>query len=101
MNVYGIFHPHRFFKRKTVQSLFQMFGLKILEHNEKGLFFTPFFSNVLVFFFDAIDVILFRKKGSLGPVGIAIRRIVEPIVKWEYSLPVDYGYTLFVIGKRS
>jgi hypothetical protein len=54
----------------------------------------------LVFFFDAVDFVLFRKKGSLGKLGLWARKIAEPIIAWEYRFQIDYGYCLIVAGEK-
>ncbi|PIY79905.1 MAG: hypothetical protein COY81_00235 [Candidatus Pacebacteria bacterium CG_4_10_14_0_8_um_filter_43_12] len=98
-NAYNLISPHQFISKSMVTRLFHTSGLEILEATEKGLLFTPIFSNILAVFFDSIDFLLCRKKGSLGLFGRLGRKLMEPVIRWEYHLPINFGYTLFIVGK--
>lgn len=100
VNIYRYFLPHFVVRRDQLIKEIESQGLKIDEQFERGIFFTPFFSNVLVFFFDVADKLLFRTKGELGPIGRWIRKACSPIIKKEFQLKLDYGYTLFIVASK-
>jgi hypothetical protein len=68
---------------------------------EKGLMLAPLTANVVALFFDGLDKVLFRTRGSLGPAGRFIRKLTNPMLHLEYHLPVDFGYTLFLRAKKT
>lgn len=96
LNIYRFFIPNSFINRNSFLKICRQNNLEIEEAYEKGLFLTPLFSNVLVFFFDALDKLLFKTQGKLGPIGRNIRSLCAPLIRMEYLLKIDYGYTLFV-----
>lgn len=100
VNVYRLFLPHREVNRTQLTHRITQHDLNVTASYERGLLLTPLFANVVVFFFDALDKIFFRTKGELGPVGRTVRRWWAPVIKWEFSWPIDYGYTLFLVAKK-
>lgn len=100
LNIYRFFIPHKFIDRMELKSQLKKNGLEIIFEKEKGLIIAPLFSNFIVFFFDALDKIIFRTKGELGLIGTKIRLLADYIIKLEYKLPIDYGYTLVVKAKN-
>lgn len=95
-NLYGIFLPNRFINRKNLLSLLRKNGLDIQYNIEKGLLFGPLFYHNFVLAFDFLDKVMFRTKGTLGPFGRNSRKLAYFIAEFEYSLPVDFGYTIYV-----
>lgn len=100
LNLYRFFFPNRYINRAKIVALAKKNKLKIKFIKEKGLVVGPLFSHGLVIFFDAMDKLIFRNQGKLGPIGIWAREAMLPIMKLEYKLPIDYGYTLFFILKK-
>lgn len=96
LNLYRLFLPNYFINKNNLSKLIRISGMKIRFQDEKGILLSPLFSNVFSLFFDIFDKILFRTKGSLGPLGKSSRLIINPILSIEYLFPVNYGYTLFV-----
>ncbi len=96
INVYALVLPHRDFSRSEVETTLINAGFKVKKIRARGLFFNPLFSYCLVFFFDAIDKIVFRTQGTLGPIGRWVRDKARPLLDWELELGSDRGYTLFV-----
>ncbi len=98
VNIYRLFLPHFSVNRKKL--LGQIKAAKLYVHSafERGVILAPFFSNIFVFFFDALDKIMFRTKGELGPAGRYMRRLWAPLIDREFALQVDYGYTLFIVA---
>lgn len=101
--LYKIFNIYRLFLTPNVVNIPKLHR-KIREHklsiyfqSEKGLVLTPLFSNVLVFFFDAFDKLLFKTKGTIGPAGTLSRTLFSPLTLLEFSLPINYGYTTFTL----
>lgn len=99
-NIYRLFLPHNVVNRgKLIQRLIES-GLTIDQQYERGLFLTPIFSNVLVFFFDAFDKVIYKTHGELGPAGRRVRSFWAPLTKIEFKLNFDFGYTLFVVASK-
>lgn len=99
-NLYRLFLPNFYLNRKKLLDTAKKHSFKILMSQERGLIIGPFFSHFIVIFFDAIDKILFRNKGKLGPIGSFVRKLWKPIMYLEYKIPLDYGYTLFVVFQK-
>ena len=93
-NLYGIFLPNRFVNRNWLVMLLKKIGFTVDYQKETGLLLAPLFSHNIVFFFDAMDKILFKTKGELGVVGLFVRKLAYPLLWLEASLPVDFGYNL-------
>ena len=96
MNLYRFISPHCYIKRTKLISQIEQSGLSVVHQKEKGIFISPLFSGVVFLFFDLLNKIIFRKDGSLGPISRGIRSFVNPLLKAEYLLPVDFGNTLFI-----
>lgn len=99
-NIYRHFVPHAYVSRKKLLQGISKQGFTTELITEKGFLFAPLFSNVISFFADAADYVLWRKKGTLGPIGQAARTIAHPLIALEFKAPLDYGYTLFVIARK-
>lgn len=100
-NIYQFFLPNHFINRRTILEEIEKAQLKTIHQQERGILIAPLFSNIISFFFDAGDKVLFRTKGTLGPIGSFARKIVNPLIALEYLVPIDYGYTLYLkIQKR-
>src|SRR5690606_18668508 len=100
-NMYQLFFPNRYINRNSLVKQLQAQDLSIEHNEEKGLLIGPLFSHGLVIFFDAIDKLLFRNQGKLGPIGITMRQLFKPLMMLEYQVPIDFGYTLFLVGKKT
>lgn len=100
LNLYGLFLPHRFIKRRWLSNLIERKRIKIYYEKESGIFINPVFSHNLVLLFDLIDKIFFRTKGRIGPVGRFTRELFSPILYLEFHLPLDYGYTLILAASK-
>lgn len=99
LDLYRFFLPHVSVQRKNIVKQFEKHGFILEQNFERGLFFAPLFAQCLVFPFDALDKILFKTRGVLGPIGNFARNCVNPLLALEYRLPFDYGYTLFLKAK--
>lgn len=99
-NMYQFILPNRYINRKRVLAYARHFSFDPVFVKETGLLIGPLFSHGFVLFFDLLDKILFRNKGKLGPIGISMRKIAMPLMSLEYSIPFDYGYTLFLVFKK-
>lgn len=99
-NLYRFFLPNRYINRKKLLLSAKKAGLVPLFAQERGLIIGPLFSHGIVIFFDALDKLIFRNKGKLGPIGIFMRKLWKPIMHLEYYVPIDYGYTLFVVFQK-
>ena len=101
LNIYQLFLPNYYIQRSEIEKLIKKSDFKILELKEKGLIFSPLFSNIFIFFFDAFDKILFRTKGSLGPIGNTMRKLMAPVIALEWKLTFNYGYTLIIVAQKT
>lgn len=101
LNLYQFFIPHRYINRHELLKTATQNGFKPSFITEKGILIAPFISHCLSIFFDALDKLFFRTKGKLGPIGSWVRAISIPLIQLEYKLPIDYGYTLFLVLKKT
>lgn len=99
-NIYRLFLPNNFINKENFLDLVRKSNMKVIYQQEKGIILSPLFSNVVSLFFDILDKLIFRTNGSLGPIGKLSRKIVKPIIEFEYNLPINFGYTLFLIFKK-
>jgi SAM-dependent methyltransferase len=99
-NLYRFILPNSYMNRKKLLAAAQRHKLKVVFAQERGLFIGPLFSHGVVIFFDALDKLVFRNQGKLGPIGIFARKLAKPLMSLEYKLPIDYGYTLFVVFQK-
>lgn len=99
-NIYRLFLHHYSVNRVSLINQLVKNHFQIEKQFERGLILTPFFSNILVFFFDALDKLIHRTKGELGPIGRKIRSLWAPIIRQEFKLNIDYGYTLFIVASK-
>ncbi len=86
--------------RNKIIKLAKQSGLDCIYQKESGLFLGPLFSHNIVLFFDAIDKIVFRTKGRLGFFGKWSRLLSTYILKLEYYIPIDFGYTMYLVFKK-
>lgn len=99
LNLYSLFLPHSYLSRTKLIYKLKSCGFKIIHSQEKGLVLAPFFSNIVVFFFDAADRLFRNRSGSLGPLGKLARKSFAPLLSLEARVPLDYGYTLYLVAK--
>lgn len=95
-NLYGLVLPNRFIKRDWIIDKIHGKSFEVKANFERGLLFGPLFYHNLVIFFDLLDKIIFRTKGTLGLFGKTSRKIAYFIADFEYLIPVDFGYTLYI-----
>lgn len=100
LNIYRFLLPVHTVNREKMLSDIVANKLSIQRQFERGIILTPLFSNIFVLFFDVFDKIFFKTKGELGPVGRKARAIWSPVIKAEFSLNLDYGYTLFIVATK-
>lgn len=100
MNIYQAFLPHKYFDKSTIKKTLQLMGYNEIEIKERGLILSPMFANFIVFFFDFADKLFFKTRGELGPIGKGARNIFEPFRKIEFSLPINFGYTMIISAKK-
>lgn len=99
-NLYRLFLPNYFININKLSQLIRISGLRIKSQKEKGILLSPLFSNVFSVIFDTLDKIFFQTRGSLGFFGRISRDIVNPLLRLEYLLPLDHGYTLFLVLEK-
>lgn len=104
--IYSFFSLYRFFladhivSPQSIKKNLILSSFEVVASFERGIVFSPFFSNIFYFFFDALDVLVFGRKGGLGPIGRYIRAICSPLIQLEFQIPINYGYTHFLIAKK-
>lgn len=99
-NAYHLFLPNHFISRSWILDKINSTGLKPVYIKEKGLLVAPLFSNIFSLFFDAFDRIILKTRGKIGLTGSFARKITNPLIKLEFLLPIDYGYTLYLLVKK-
>lgn len=100
-NIYQLFLPNMYINRKSILKKIKQNKFTIELQLEKGLFIAPLFSNIISFFFDAADRILFHTKGKIGFFGSLARKLFHPLIQLEHLIPIDYGHTLFIVGRKT
>jgi SAM-dependent methyltransferase len=101
LNLYQFFLPHRYINKKNLERKLVESGFSIMHSEEKGLLFTPVFSHMVILFFDAADKLIFNTKGQLGPIGTFMRKLTQPLTQLEYAIPINFGYTLFIVARKA
>jgi SAM-dependent methyltransferase len=99
-NLYSLFLPHSYFTKKEIISLFESHNFVVEFVTNKGLILNPLFSHNIVLFFDMVDILIFQNKGELGPVGKFARKLVSPILDFEFRFKTNLGYTIFGVARR-
>lgn len=99
-SLYNLVLPSHVNNRNKIIKLAKQSGLDCIYQKESGLFLGPLFSHNIVLFFDAIDKIVFRTKGRLGFFGMWSRLLSTYILKLEYYIPIDFGYTMYLVFKK-
>lgn len=92
-NLYQFVYPNRYLTRHQLEKDLEDRGYVVTDSFEKGLLLNPLFFHGAVLFFDAIDHYLLGTRGRLGLVGKSVRRLFLPILRLEFFLPFDFGYT--------
>ena len=100
LDLYQLFMPHQLTQRQAILKQLITHQFKVEISREKGLMIAPIFSNLLCLIFDALDKVIFQTKGVLGPIGRLTRRLMEPLIWFEYQLQLDFGYTLFILARK-
>ena len=99
-NLYGLFLPNRFINRDSLIQKLRKADYNVEYQKESGLIIGPLVSHNLTIIPDALDKIFFATKGTLGFFGSTFRKIITPFLSLEYSIPLDYGYTLYLKAKK-
>ncbi|PIR59472.1 MAG: hypothetical protein COU69_00030 [Candidatus Pacebacteria bacterium CG10_big_fil_rev_8_21_14_0_10_56_10] len=99
VSLYRWLLPHRYYSPSQLRSACRRARLRPLNLHQKGLVFGPLFSNVVSAVVDGVDRVVWRSRGRIGPVGRFSRRLVSPLLRWEYRWPVRFGYTLYLVAR--
>lgn len=99
-SLYNLVLPSHVNNRKKIIKLANESELKCLYQRESGIFLGPLFSHNLVLFFDILDKIFFRTRGKLGFFGKCSRIILTFILQLEHYIPIDYGYTMYLVLEK-
>ncbi len=99
-NFYQLFFRNRYLNRHDLNTKITNLGFKIIQQFERGLIIGPLFSHGLVILFDALDKLIFHNRGKLGPIGSWARQAALPFMNFECKIPLDYGYTLYVMAQK-
>lgn len=100
INAYRFFFPNRYINRQSLLSKLRESNFKIITNHAKGIIIGPLFSHGLVIIFDAIDRYLLRVRGTVGPIGSLARAIAFPFMYLELLIPIDYGYTWYLVAQK-
>lgn len=99
-DLYKFILPLTIISNKKLIEIAAKTGFKQVFKKEMGLLIAPLFNNTFMLGFDALDKILFRTKGTLGPFGRNARRLVAPLIDLEQSIPLDYGYKMYFVFQK-
>ena len=100
INLYRFVFPNRYINRKKMESSLKKAGFKLRINQARGLIFGPLVSHGLVIPFDAIDHYIFGVRGKIGLLGKLVRLIAFPFMYLELLLPIDRGYTWYVVAEK-
>lgn len=100
LNAYQLVFPNRYINRKNLTQKLSKSNFKIETDIARGLLVGPLVSHALVIPFDAVDHFLLGVKGKIGLLGKVIRVIMFPLMYLELLIPIDYGYTWYVIANK-
>jgi len=93
------FEKVSFYEPYEIMKKIEKAGLKVKKIYSRGLFITPV-HRFLAIPFEAFDYFVLGKRGTLGPFGLAIRRIFAPLVNLEFRLLIDFGCTIFIKARK-
>ncbi len=100
LNAYQLVFPNRYINRSNLSHKLSKSNFKIETDIARGLIVGPLVSHALVIPFDAVDHFVLGVKGQIGYLGKAIRIIMFPLMYLELLIPLDYGYTWYVIADK-
>ncbi len=100
LNLYRFILPNHYIHRDSLLSQARKLGFIPVINSERGLIIGPLFSHGIVILFDAVDKLIFRNKGKLGPIGVFMRKLLQPVMFWELLIPIDFGYTLYLVLQK-
>lgn len=100
LNAYQLVFPNRYINRNKLTKKLSASGFKIETNIARGLIIGPLVSHALVIPFDAVDHFILGVRGKIGYLGMAIRMIMFPLMYLEILIPIDYGYTWYVVASK-
>ncbi len=100
LNAYQLVFPNRYISRSRLTKKLNANGFKIETDIARGLMIGPLVSHAVVIPFDAVDHFILGVRGKIGYLGMAIRIIMFPLMYLELLIPIDYGYTWYVVANK-
>lgn len=100
INLYRFVFPNHYINRTKMDSSLKKAGFKLRVNKARGLILGPLVSHGLVIPFDAIDHYIFGVRGKIGMLGKIVRLITFPFMYLELLLPIDRGYTWYVVAEK-
>lgn len=88
-----------FYSLEKITKMVEKAGFGVLKIYSRGFLFAPL-HRFFAIPFEVFDWFVLKKRGTLGPLGRAIRRAFAPLVDLEFRLPVRFGYTIFIKAKK-
>ncbi len=100
INLYRFVFPNHYINRLKMENSLKKAGFKLRVSKARGLILGPLVSHGLVIPFDAIDHYIFGVRGKIGTLGKLVRLIAFPFMYLELLLPLDLGYTWYVVAEK-
>lgn len=100
INLYRFVFPNHYINRIKMEKSLKNAGFKLSINKARGLILGSLISHGLVIPFDAVDHYVLGVKGKIGILGRLVRLIFFPLMYLELLLPIDLGYTWYVVAKK-
>lgn len=100
INLYRFVFPNHYVNRNNMENSLKNAGFKLRVSKARGLILGPLVSHGLVIPFDAIDHYIFGVRGKIGMLGKLVRLLAFPFMYLELLIPIDRGYTWYVVAQK-
>ena len=99
LNIYNWKYRFRFYSLTELESILKEAGFDVKSLYTRGLFIAPLLGN-LFFVLNFIDRTWGHSASVIGPLARWARKIINPIIQWEYDHHRGEGYQIFASGFR-
>jgi O-antigen/teichoic acid export membrane protein len=100
LNIYNWRYHFRFYDLTELESILKEAGFDVRSLYTRGRWIAPLLGNLFV----VLNLIDRRWSGStsvIGPSALWARRLINPIIQWEYDHHRGEGYQIFASGFRN
>jgi SAM-dependent methyltransferase len=100
LNIYNWKYRFQFYSLEELERILKESGFKVKSLYSRGLIIAPLLGNLFIIL-NFIDRIQGSTRSVIGPWALWMRKIINPIIQWEYDHHRGDGYQNFVSGFRN